>query len=266
MLGTCRGRSSRSGRGSKLLPTLPGVIDKTTQVLNGTGAGGAPANPRGGSKPAPSFWDAVQGTGAYQWLSGFNQRTLAASPRASRFVGPTLPLGLRQNNPGNLRSWGGMPSANGFAVFGDRMQGLQAMAQQIGLYYNRDGLKTIDEIITKYAPPGGKDKNNTGAYIGDVGKQSGLKSGQQYDFNDQKTLVSLLSGMVRHEQGVQPFTPEQYATAVQQAIMAGMAQVKMKVDVHGAPAGSSAQSKLESDGGGFTPTRVFYPMPTGAAP
>jgi hypothetical protein len=221
--------------GQKLLPIITSGMSATTNALNSRGLGGA-------------LWDVFSGRLTREAVFG---ATPPPVHKVSGVVtgGPGEPLGLRQNNPGNLRSWSGMPSANGFAVFPSPTAGLNAMAQQIGLYGSRDGLNTVGGIVGKYAPP---SENNTAAYIAEVARATGFKPDQQLNLSDPKVMAPLLSAMVKHEQGKQPFTDEQYADAAK--------TVKVEIDMKNAPPGTTAQAK---QGNSFLPTRVSYSMPTG---
>lgn len=124
----------------------------------------------------------------------------AAPPAAA---GKQLPLGLRQNNPGNLRSWGDTPTANGFANFASSQQGLSAMAGNLLAYSRRYGLNTVEEIIKRWAP---SSENNTGAYIDSVSKALGVKSGDKLNLEDPKVLASLMGAITKHENGYNPFS------------------------------------------------------------
>lgn len=86
---------------------------------------------------------------------------------------PGLPIGLRNNNPGNLRpgdDWQGMIGTNGgFIVFKDVSWGLRAMAIDLRTKINK-GYNTIRSIITRWAPP---TENDTDAYIRNVEYSTG---------------------------------------------------------------------------------------------
>ncbi|MGN6518662.1 MAG: hypothetical protein ACTHK2_04470 [Dokdonella sp.] len=164
-----------------------------------------------------------------------------------------------RNNPGNLRSWPGMPSAGGFAQFPSPQAGLQAMAAQLGLYGAR-GNDTVAGIVGQWAPP--SDHNDTAAYIADVVKRTGFAPGQHLNLGDPAVLSPLMAAMVNHEQGRQPFSGQQYADAA-----AGAQKVAIDVHVHGLPPGATvtAQQRLAS-ADAFTPTRIGYSMPAGSMP
>ena len=136
-----------------------------------------------------------------------------------------------RHNPGNLRVPG---SATQFQNFETEEAGLAAMARQLGLYGSR-GLNSIDSIVSTYAP---SSENNTGAYISDVARRTGFDPGARLDLADPKVLAPLMSAMVNHEQGKQPFSAEQYANAAQ--------NVKVEIALTGAPPGT----RVASTGGG----------------
>lgn len=168
-----------------------------------------------------------------------------------------LPVGLRNNNPGNLRSWGGVPSVGGFASFATPEAGLAAMAAQLGLYGAR-GNDTLAGIIGAWAPP---SENNTPAYLADVAKRTGFDPGAHLNLGDPSVLSPLMQAMVQHEQGRQPFTADQYAAA------AGGQKVAIDLHVHGLPAGASVTAQPRAAGGdAFTPTRIGYSMATAEMP
>lgn len=78
------------------------------------------------------------------------------------------PLGLRNNNPGNLRTgddWQGMIGENqDFVVFVNCAYGIRALGIDLRTKIS-NGYNTIEKIITRYAPP---NENNTVAYIAHV--------------------------------------------------------------------------------------------------
>ena len=88
-----------------------------------------------------------------------------------------LSLGLRNNNPGNLRAlpngqtWKGQSGVNkGFVQFESLELGIRALLVDLSNKYKR-GLNTITKIITVYAPP---SENNTSSYIATVSKITGI--------------------------------------------------------------------------------------------
>lgn len=75
------------------------------------------------------------------------------------------------HNPCNLRDegipWQGLVGADsrGLCIFDTDFHGLRAGARDIFVKWYRDGLRTVADIIGKYAPPQGPDHNDTAAYI-----------------------------------------------------------------------------------------------------
>lgn len=112
-----------------------------------------------------------------------------------------LPLGLRNNNPGNLVSginWQGLIGSNaGFCVFENIAYGIRAMGTDIRTDINK-GQNTIRKLITEYAPP---SQNNTAAYIAAVVSYSGISADQPLQV-DQDTLRRLIRAMMNVENGV----------------------------------------------------------------
>lgn len=124
-------------------------------------------------------------------------------------------LGLRNNNPGNLRVGPNATGYNaGFATFQSPEDGLSAMARQLMLFGDR-GNNTLDGILTKYAP---KSENDTTSYINAVSASTGYDAQQSLDLHDPGTLQTLMSAMIKHEQGTQPFTPETISSSINSAI------------------------------------------------
>jgi len=100
-----------------------------------------------------------------------------------------LPLGLRNNNPGNLRplssgvKWMGEiepDTTNNFSRFSDIAYGLRAMITDITGDIVNDGNNTLRKLITAYAPP---SENNTSAYISTVSTKTGLAPDQAIPVN-----------------------------------------------------------------------------------
>lgn len=102
----------------------------------------------------------------------------------------------RHHNPGNLRSWKGFPTADGYAQFPDDVSGLRALRRQLELYMRRDHLDTISGIVAKYAPA--SDKNDVDAYVKDVVRRTGFAAGQHLG-SDSTTVAKLMRAIMYHE-------------------------------------------------------------------
>lgn len=144
-------------------------------------------------------------------------------PEGNKAVTPTAaapagrePIGIRQNNPGNLRQWPGAGTNGGYAQFGSANEGLTAAAQNLLAYQRKHGIDTIAGIVNRWAPAG--DRNNVPAYISDLSKQTGFEPNQKLNLSDSKTLAPLLSGIVKHENGYNPYSTDAIERAVQTAL------------------------------------------------
>lgn len=91
-----------------------------------------------------------------------------------------LPLGLRNNNPGNIRPlgknkiWLGQVGVNkNFVVFSDVSYGIRAIAKNAITQITKNGKNTVQKYITAYAPP--SDGNDTAKYIKSVSMALGVK-------------------------------------------------------------------------------------------
>lgn len=124
-------------------------------------------------------------------------------------------LGMRQNNPGNLRPGGGWSKnqpVKGFEVFDNAQQGLSAMAGQL-LRYSKRGIDSVKDIVTTYAPP--SDNNPTEAYIDNVSKKLGVGKEDKLNLQDPAVLEKLMGAMISQEQrGYNPFNTNEMRSAI----------------------------------------------------
>lgn len=113
---------------------------------------------------------------------------------------PGLPIGLRNNNPGNLRpgdNWQGMIGVNNnFIVFENIAYGLRAMAIDLRTKIN-SGYNTIRSIITRWAPP---SENDTAAYIRLVEYSTGWDADRVLQA-DEQTYKRLMRAIMNVELG-----------------------------------------------------------------
>jgi hypothetical protein len=169
---------------------------------------------------APWLFAAVPGVGAAIVVSHVVKwaQTTAQHGAAIRAMGNmpsgSGPIGVRLNNPLNMRSWGSTPlvstRSGNFAHFASPEQGVSAAAAQLQIY-NRRGWNTLSSIISHWAP---SSENNTGAYIAAISKAMGVAPGAQLNLNNSAVMQSLIAAMARHEQGYAAFTPAQIAAGV----------------------------------------------------
>ncbi|WP_347299404.1 hypothetical protein [Clostridium perfringens] len=129
--------------------------------------------------------------------------------------------GLNNNNPGNIEfseknPWEGQIGSDGrFAKFETPEHGIRALGKNLLTYYQKHGLDTVGEIITRWAPP---KENNTLAYIKAICKQLSVSADQQIDVTNPSTLAALCAGIVNHENGSQPYTDDQIGAGVSAAL------------------------------------------------
>lgn len=127
-----------------------------------------------------------------------------AGPDLGRAPPPAdAPIGIRQNNWGNLRPPG---SATGFQRFDTPEAGIEAMVRQIDRYRDRHGLNTVQGIVSRWAPP---SENNTTAYVAAVSRALGVTASETIDTTDPDTMRRLVTAMARHENGALPADAEE---------------------------------------------------------
>ncbi|ELY1831935.1 structural protein [Pseudomonas aeruginosa] len=122
---------------------------------------------------------------------------------------PNPPRGIRNFNPGNIRHakgtrWQGM-SANqndsAFVQFTGPQWGIRAIARTLITYQDKHALRTIRQIISRWAPP---SENNTESYIRQVAARVGVAPDARIDVYDYRTMRTLVEAIVRHENGPGP--------------------------------------------------------------
>lgn len=120
------------------------------------------------------------------------------------------PRGIRNHNPGNIDrttdKWQGMaPDQSGdsrFVVFVAPHWGIRALVKVLLSYQRRYKLKTIRQIIDRWAPP---VENNTAAYIDQVAKACGVDPDDTIDIQNKAVLRVLVTSIIKHENGQQPY-------------------------------------------------------------
>lgn len=146
---------------------------------------------------------------------------LGGVSRLSAHGNSSAARGLRNNNPGNIEAsdknpWEGQTGSDGrFAKFETPEHGIRALGKNLITYYQKHGLDTVGEIITRWAPP---KENKTDAYIKAICEQLGVAADQQIDVTNPRTLAALCAGIVNHENGSQPYTDEQIGSGVSAAL------------------------------------------------
>lgn len=130
----------------------------------------------------------------------------------------TPPRGIRNRNPGNIRRsgdrWQGLAPVQSdldFFVFESPLWGIRAMARILRNYQRRYGLRTINQIVARWAPA---VENDTAAYAAAVAKAMRIGVGRRLDLSDDATLRDLIAAIIRHENGIQPYGLDIIETAI----------------------------------------------------
>lgn len=118
----------------------------------------------------------------------------------------TQTRGLRNNNPGNIRRtsdrWQGLASVqsdDAFFTFTDMRYGVRAALIIFRNYVSRYGLRTIGDLVNRWAPP---SENDTQAYIASVASRVGIDAAAPINLQDGDTAYEFLRGIFRHENGI----------------------------------------------------------------
>lgn len=134
------------------------------------------------------------------------------------YVVYTQTRGLRNNNPGNIRKtadkWKGLSSKqtdDEFFQFDSSVWGIRAMAKLLQNYQNRYGLDSVEQIINRWAPP---NENDTNSYVKSVAQNVGVTSSQTLDLNNVDVLSRLVKAVIRHENGINPYSDETIIDAI----------------------------------------------------
>lgn len=146
---------------------------------------------------------------------------------------PSVTRGVRNNNPGNIdynprNQWQGQLAPDPtiekrFARFDTAENGIRALAKLILAYRGKDGMPgigstgidTVREVISRWAPG---VENDTESYIKVVAAGVGAQPNQPIEIRNFRTLIALTTGIIKHENGGVPYSPEVIADGVQRAL------------------------------------------------
>ena len=115
-----------------------------------------------------------------------------------------LPRGLRNRNPGNIRRsavrYKGETESDdaAFKAFASTAWGYRAMFVLLHTYRVRHGLRSIREMISRWAPP---SENRTEAYIRAVSADTGIGPDEALETLDPATMVPVAAAISRVENG-----------------------------------------------------------------
>lgn len=139
-----------------------------------------------------------------------------AAPTGSAYAQPgNNALGLRNNNPGNLRAAPNATGMNGgFSTFATPQDGLSALSRQLQLYGDR-GNNTLNGILHTYAP---RSENKTQLYIDAVAKQTGFGPGDRLNLHSPEVLEKIIPAIIKHENGTQPFSRDDILQGINESV------------------------------------------------
>jgi hypothetical protein len=124
----------------------------------------------------------------------------------------TEPRGLRNNNPGNIRKSEATRNFSGLAVMQDDPEfwkfkgaewGIRALAKILLTYQRKHGLKTVGQIMNRWAPP---SENPTDQYAIFVAGQVGVSTTEEIDLEVGIVMQRLVRAIIHFEQGQQPYS------------------------------------------------------------
>jgi len=116
--------------------------------------------------------------------------------------GKKIARGIRNNNPGNIRKgikWLGRVEPGkdaAFIEFQSMPYGIRALYIDL-INKHKSGLKTVRDIIYRYAPP---SENLTDAYVASVAKEVGIPANAIFE-PKASTFKKFAAAVARHENG-----------------------------------------------------------------
>lgn len=118
----------------------------------------------------------------------------------------TTPRGLRNNNPLNIvksgAKWQGLAevqSDSRFCTFVSLEWGVRAGVKILWTYQKKYGLRTLRQILNRYAPP---IENNTFNYINTVARRAKIRPDVELDLKKRDVVFRLVEAMWFVENGV----------------------------------------------------------------
>ena len=150
-----------------------------------------------------TFASLALGVGAFMWLYSSGR----GSRNSNNSMDQNLPRGYRNNNPLNIRynaanDWQGKVAQNTDGVFEQFVAmeyGYRAALKLIRNYITKNGLTTVSQIISKWAP---NNENNTAGYIQRVCNSTGWLPGKTIDPYNVHDMADLVYAMALVENGI----------------------------------------------------------------
>ena len=158
-------------------------------------------------------------------------------------------IGLRQNNPGNIRPTGEFicetGQGGGYATFKNPIFGGRALSRILSTYKRDYGINNIDAMIDRYAPK----KDNTEAsrknYKSFIARDLGVSTDSEIDLDDDNTKAQIMKSIVKFEnKNQQPFTDQDYNLMIQSSKTDDPSAVNELIVNYG-------RESFDDDGGGL---------------
>ena len=92
-----------------------------------------------------------------------------------------------------------------FAVFSCATYGIRALVRLLTVYQKKYELRTLDAIISRYAPD---VENDTNAYAAHVSQKTGYAVDEPIDLTKPETMKAVVMAIIEHENGSNPYTYE----------------------------------------------------------
>lgn len=160
------------------------VVDPA-QLAAGYGAQyGAEARAQAGFKPM-QVWDSSANGGK----GGFVFQTAANVSDAASGTGAPAPVGIRNNNFGNIKGPDGQ-----FQTFATPQEGVNAADQLLATYGGKHGINTITGIANRWAPKGDGNNDPT-AKAAAIAAASGVPANQPINLQDPAMRARILPAL-----------------------------------------------------------------------
>lgn len=140
----------------------------------------------------------------------------------------TQTRGVRNNNPGNIdynkaNDWQGQlgleikvgASTPRFARFDTPENGIRALGKLLLTYQRKHGLKTVEQIISRWAP---STENNTRAYADAVARAMQVTAHANINLSTVAMLRPMVEAIIRHENGYNPYVRGEIDEGVRRAL------------------------------------------------
>lgn len=122
------------------------------------------------------------------------------------------PRGIRNNNPGNIEkgdNWQGLTTGSDprFATFTTPEYGIRALAKVLTTYQTKHNLRTAKQIIGRWAPATAENPSTiAGIYPAEVARAAGVGVNDPIDLGNPETMVKVVTAIIQHENGQQPYS------------------------------------------------------------